>query len=273
MSGDKWRRVRPGEVWTPSADFLNTGMDALDAWKAEQQKRLHEKTPSIRQAGIVLVRNDSGADRDQYDILGLGDPIISHSTNAAEFGLRPTFQGEQPTASGYTHKFCLLLEPIADGKFGYAMVDGVWPAKVEVGNALMPFADVSQDSGVGTSPVDYTLTAGLMGAAEILAIESGTGTKYGLVRLGQSAAISCWGTLDGPLGGSGTSRIESQDVSVYLDGSATWDADSAINVTAHAPPVLQDPDELPTDSWARVTWDRVYRRWVATAAECVPEGT
>jgi len=70
---------------------------------------------------------------------------------------------------------------------------------------------------------------------------------------------SYWGTLDGALAAAGSAAV-----SVY---TAIPLADSGINVTAYAPPVLT-VGSLDADGWVRITWFPDLGRWYVVSAEC-----
>ena len=56
--------------------------------------------PERRDADVVLVRNDSGADVGRFGILGIGGPIITPEDNLDEFKRMVAVSGVTPHCSG-----------------------------------------------------------------------------------------------------------------------------------------------------------------------------
>ena len=61
----------------PAATF-NAMIDAARDHQQRHQGREQTSFPAFRQSGIVLARNDSGSDRDRFDVLGI-DPEVADS--------------------------------------------------------------------------------------------------------------------------------------------------------------------------------------------------
>ncbi len=154
----------------------------VDAARAHLQDQLSRDAPGGataggRQTGIVLVRNDSGADQGRFAALGVDGPIILPGDNADEFKRQVALKGVMPTID-HVGKFIVLDEPLKTGAIGRAYIDGVCPASVDIVNEADRFADVVPDT--------TTLRSGPTGAAEILWAEAGTGTKWTIIRLGNA---------------------------------------------------------------------------------------
>jgi len=124
----------------------------------------------------VHVKNASGADRARFAVLGIDSPIFSPSEAADNFANQVALVGVTPTAD-HAGKFVVLLEPIADGEIGQAVVSGVTPVKVNVTDEAHTRADVQ------AGQAGY-LASGDSGSALILWKEAGTGEKWALVNLG-----------------------------------------------------------------------------------------
>jgi len=138
-------------------------------------------TAVVKRSGIIQVKNSSGADRNQCEVLGIDVP------NTLPTDDLPTFQGGvsvnavTPVAANHTAKFAILLEPIKAGAIGLACAAGVAPVQVNVVSATDTYADVND--GTATS-----LRSGSSGAARILWKDSGTGIKWAIVRIGPAAS-------------------------------------------------------------------------------------
>jgi hypothetical protein len=137
--------------------------------------------PPLRSAGLVLVKNNSGADRVSFEVLGIDAPLYTPTESAQEFNNQVVLKGITPTSAHYG-KFVVLAEPIDSGEIGRAYIDGVCPALLNVAVDADPddYAEVDPDA---TDPTDY-LKPGATGSARVLWRESGTGTKKAIVQLG-----------------------------------------------------------------------------------------
>ena len=66
--GDTFTKVKPGDPLAIPAATFNTMIGAARDYQQRLQDREQTSFPAFRQSGIVLVRNDSGADRDRFDV-------------------------------------------------------------------------------------------------------------------------------------------------------------------------------------------------------------
>ncbi len=90
----------------------------------------------------MLVKNSSGADRGQFDVLGITRPLFAPSVAFQESKNRIVLDCTSPRTSSHTGKFVVLAEPIKAGQVGRAFASGVFPAKLEIVSAGNKFADV-----------------------------------------------------------------------------------------------------------------------------------
>jgi len=140
---DAFRKVQRGDPLAIPAAAYNAFLDvALDHRRRQQTTRRQDQR-EFRQTGIALVRNDSGADRERFDVLGLAGPIIRPTDNADEFQNRVAFKGVVPTAD-HGGSFAVLLEPLAPGAVGRACLDGVCAARVEMADETHGFAEAAE---------------------------------------------------------------------------------------------------------------------------------
>lgn len=170
-------KVQSGEKLRIPAAAYNAFIDTALDLRRRQQAAQQNSTPEARQTGIILVRNDSGADRGRFDVLGISGVVITPTDNADAFKSKSGLTGVTPTEAQHGGRFVVLLEPIASGKIGQACAAGVTVSRVDVTDADHLFADVSD----GTAA---QLKSGESGAAVILWKESGTGVKWAVVRIG-----------------------------------------------------------------------------------------
>jgi hypothetical protein len=129
--GDAFKKVQAGQRIAITAEAYNAFIDAAQAVREHKQFGT-EASQFFRQSGIVKVKNASGADQARFAVLGLSEPIILPAANAAEFKRQVTFEGVVPAKDEHEGKFAVLLEPIADGKIGLAVIAGVVPVRLKV---------------------------------------------------------------------------------------------------------------------------------------------
>lgn len=172
-------KVKPGERLRIPAETWNTFIDVADAWR-RQRHAVHRKPQHDGpQTGIVLVRNESGAARPRFGVLGIDGPILDPEDSLAGFQERPTVRGVVPTAE-HVGRFVVLLEPLADGAIGRASVDGICIARVEMSSAGDRLADCAagQTEKLVANPAG---TARLLWVAEAATYPS---TGWAIVQLG-----------------------------------------------------------------------------------------
>ena len=172
------RKVNPGEPLRIPAGTYNTFIDTANAVRSGQAAGAG--TPSDRfEPGVVLIQNASGAARARFEVLQVSGALITPAANLAEFQRTRGLTGVMPTQAN--DRFVVLLEPIRSNEIGRAMVVGVVPVQVNV-------TDASHTCAVATASDATKLTSGHTGAALVWK-ESGTGTKWALVRLGGDGGI------------------------------------------------------------------------------------
>jgi len=191
---DVFNKVSPGDPLRIKAGTWNGVMDATRAVLAGRPAGLGSALPGVgtplRDAVTILVRNDSGSDLDPLSVVGLGAPVVTPTDNETEFRENAALAASVPDADTDAGRFAILLEGIPAGEFGRALLAGVTAVKLQVGDADHRFADVTDGDA-------SKLTTAEAGGAQILWKEAGTGTKWGLVRLGvpDGAAAGLWAKL------------------------------------------------------------------------------
>jgi hypothetical protein len=197
-----------------SASDWNACLEAAKAHRLGGDLEAGQVRQRVKPNVEMLVRNDSGSDIDRLAVLGISQPVITPSSNIHEFEFNFAFSGVTPEE---THRGNLAVtsEPIAAGKIGRAYIDGIVVCRVEVSHEIIMRADVG--------PGDSTkLDASLIGAWQILWKESGTGTKWAIVRIAPPSDVNLVGKTNAAItaGASGS-------VSIWLN-----DEDSGIDMTA-----------------------------------------
>lgn len=154
-------------------------LDAAVAHRQRQANISRDTSAVHQQADIVLVRNDSGSPRQQFDILGIDGPIISPDANETEFRSRVALKGVTPGES-HIGRFVVLAEPLANGKIGKAFVAGACPVKLNVDDDKeWRYAEIADG-------VTANLKVSMQGSAGILWRAGGTGVQWAVVRLGKA---------------------------------------------------------------------------------------
>jgi hypothetical protein len=131
MAGDAFKKVQPGQRLEITAEAFNAFLDAARAAR-EHKVFGTDASQFFRQSGIVKLKNTSGADQGRFAVLGLSEPIIFPADNPAEFKRQVTFEGVVPAKNDHKGKFAVLLEPVAAGKIGLAVIAGVVPVRLQV---------------------------------------------------------------------------------------------------------------------------------------------
>jgi len=154
------KKVLPGDRLKVLATTFNTMIDAARDFQSRQLNRSRQRQTDQRKADIISVRNDSGGDVGQFDVLEFSAPLFAPSYNAAEFKQRVMAKGVAPVEDG-NGKFVVALEPIAKGKIGKAVVVGAAVARVRMASESHGYADVAEKR-------TNCLESGASGAARIL---------------------------------------------------------------------------------------------------------
>ncbi|MCG3128250.1 MAG: hypothetical protein CHACPFDD_03127 [Phycisphaerae bacterium] len=162
MAGPMQKVKRGDPLVIPAATF-NTFIDAARDFQQRQRSARRDAVREQRDTGIVLVRNESGADRERFDVLGIEGPIIERVDNEDEFKQRVALRGVVPS-SPHPGKFAILLEPAKDQAIVRACVDGVCVVRVR----MVDEAHTSADIAVG---VASRLDSGDSGTARLLWVE------------------------------------------------------------------------------------------------------
>jgi len=214
------QHVESGQPFRPKAGDWNAFCDAARAHQGGARPPKARPMPGPADGGVVLVRNGSGAGRDQFDVLALGAPVITPADNESAFRQRPAFEGGTPSVPDDLGEFAVLLEPIPAGRIGRARAAGVCQVKVDVAEGWedYEYADVADATGY--------LRLRPFGSARILWKASGTGVVWAVVRLGQAREPDgLWAEITGgdQAGGwtwteaiSGGSRNSTDDGKAYL---------------------------------------------------------
>lgn len=215
-------KVRPGDPLRMPAATLN---NAIDAARAERGHRFDRDRPgaitSLYSPAIVRILNQTGSSLDVGSVVKLGSPIIDPTENLDEWQAKPSFAGEVPDADD--NHFAVLLEPIAAGEIGRAVVDGMAQVRIDV-------ADEGHGFAAPAASFTDQLASASTGAAKILWKEAGTGLKRATVQLGPAGAAGASpisvSPTNPPTGSPVAGTIEVVLISghplLYVYGGASW---------------------------------------------------
>ena len=205
---DDLAKVSSGDPLRIPAKVWNLVIDAVRAHLSQAGPSGGSGGFASSDSGVVMVRNDSGADRDAFNVLGIDDVEFDPATDLESFQYYPILSGITPTVADHAGRFVVLLDPVAAGEIGRAVASGVVPVQVDVVAESDTFADV-KDGDVAS------LASGATGSATILWKPAGTGLKWCIVRLGGGAIAG-----DGlPPGGTTGQALEKLS---NADGDAGW---------------------------------------------------
>lgn len=135
QGGDFLGKVRAGQKLEISASAWNEIMDAV-AWV--RQQRGGGRTPPQIQAGMLSVRNETGADlTDRFNIVRIMQPVVfpSEEDTAEQQALALlTFQNNLclVAASPAENQPFAIVGPLAEGRIGAAVADGLTQCRIRV---------------------------------------------------------------------------------------------------------------------------------------------
>lgn len=156
-------------------DKLNEAVEAVETFG------FRAGPPAALPAGLIPIRNTTGADVARFDILGIDAPVISAADNAEAYITIAGFDGITPILFDHALKFVIVPAPIPTGGFGYGVATGLVAAKVDIRSAEHTHAGIRSSGGPPTLWSDFG------GPGRIISQESGTGEKYCLLDLQPSA--------------------------------------------------------------------------------------
>ena len=247
--GDPLKKVLPGQELAIPAEAYNAFVDAAMACRGNRSLGTSVSTPGGLSSSVIKVKNNTAGALDRFAAVGLESLAITPSGSLQNFQNTPVFNVVAPGSATYLGKFAVLQEPLPAAYIGDAIVSGVTVAQITVNHASHDRADVNPSGGAA-------LVSAFYGAAEILYVESGTGAKWAVLRLGAFVAPLLKAKADAQIavGSSGS-------VTVYRNGSATE------AVTAHLN-WMDGNQAVAAASELLIQYFRDESKWVIVGAEC-----
>jgi len=192
--GDALKKVQAGQPLAISAEAFNSFIDAARAVRANRHDVAQDPGLDFRQSGIIKVKNNSGADRARFDVLGIEAPLFDPAVSLDSFKARVAVTGITPDPEKHFAKFVVLAEPLKAGAIGWGCASGLTVARVKINGESDPRADVGDTADA--------LASGHSGAALILWKEpAGSGPRWALIKIGLP---QIGGSGSGSGSGSGT---------------------------------------------------------------------
>jgi len=233
-------KVKAGDSVVIQASTWNAFIDAANFTKQMRQNQFGGSLKSGYGAGVVPLKNCESQTYDRFSAMVLTGICVTPETNESEFLSCPSvFQGNRMTEDREGRPYAILLEPIAAGQIGRAMILGVVPAKVTVKDTEDEYAVPKTGSSTGE------LESSPTGVARILWKASGGGMQWCLLQLGgagagagEDKALMCKVS-------SGTASAGYQ-VTVYPNGRT--DEGASYSALLFLPDVALDSD-LPAGTW------------------------
>ncbi len=218
------KRVAPGEDLEISARDYNLIVDAVNDWHSRRQDGFgRTASAEFAQSGVILVRNDSGASRGRFSVLGIDDSILDPAHALPAFQSRVALSGILPDEEEHVGRWVVTLEPLAAGAIGRAVASGIVAARVNVLDVNAQFAEIEDGNAT-------RLQAATSGTAQIVWRQSGAGTKWAVIRIGAgggSSSSTYEGYLDGTLSAAtqwvSANTAATAEMTIYVAGVATAD--------------------------------------------------
>ena len=234
-------KVRQGESVFIKASTWNAFVDAANYVKEQRQNSHGVGLKSGIGGGIVPLKNMEETAYPRFSALVITGVAVSPSANEDEFVSCPTvFEGQRMTTEREDMPYAILLEPIAAGEIGRAMLLGLTTAKVSIGSSDHQYAVPKANSD------DGALESSETGVARILWKAGGSGTQWCVLQLG------------GAGGGKGDEKVamcrvtggtsqSGYSVQVFPNGRTDSGSYSYLS-TLFGPDIALDSD-LPTGTW------------------------
>ncbi|MFQ5733660.1 MAG: hypothetical protein ACE5KM_17115 [Planctomycetaceae bacterium] len=208
MAGDNFRKRRSGDLFTMKAPLYNALIDAARRTKQNRHDVAGNFQPEFRSSTIVAIRNSSGVDRPRNGILGVAGPIIAPADNIDEFRLRVALDGTAPTLA-HVGRWAVLIEPLAAGAIGRAVVSGLAICQIAMRNAGHQYVEINA-AGL--------LESGDSGSARIVWVENTTGTQWAVINIDAPRTLQAKFELIDDLEEGGTANA----FLLYQDNLGNW---------------------------------------------------
>lgn len=173
------KKVKPGDKLQIPAQTYNLFVDAALDFRGRQHDVAAPPGGWIA-SEKVKIKNSSGSDVARFQILGIDGVVFDPQDALQTFQQEVVLSGVAPILGIHAGgRFVICAGPIPNGTIGTAWCSGICPVQINVTNEYHSYADVIHEE------VAYLASASI-GPCFILWKESGTGTKWAVVRFGGS---------------------------------------------------------------------------------------
>lgn len=173
MPGDDFKKRSSGDPFVMKAPLYNALIDAARQTKQNRHDVGGNFQPDQRCSTIVPIRNGSGADKSRGGLLGIAGPIIGPSGNFDEFLHKVALEGAAPTLA-HVARWAVLIEPIAAGAIGRAVVSGLAICQITMRNDKHQYVEITSSG---------ELESGDSGSARIVWVAGTSGTQWAVINI------------------------------------------------------------------------------------------
>lgn len=175
MPGDAFNTVVSGQPLVIPAEAYNAFIQAALA-EINRRAALERKwDPLAPQRTIIPVKNNTGSDRERFDVAAVSQPIFDVTDDEGKE--RPATLGAKPDPATMLGKIAVFLEPAKVDEVARCCVAGVTVARVDFGEKWHEWADFKKDE---CEKLESRVEPG---GAYVLWSPGQTGTQMCLVRL------------------------------------------------------------------------------------------
>jgi hypothetical protein len=178
-----FERRKPGDHVVHSATEINAWNDAALAHR-DTQRSIATIEGSNLPFGVVLVRNDSGQDRERFEVLALDAPLFAD--NSTGFKQVPAFKGVKPdpeNKASHRSRVAILAAPLAKDAIGRAYIRGRMWMTMQVLDVAHTRARVLDN---------HKLQSGYFGPVRILGCNTASDEALCLVDIDWHDGGHCW---------------------------------------------------------------------------------
>jgi hypothetical protein len=214
----------------PARDW--NGLQAVLAqYRGERLSQQSDELRTLVGHGVIWIKNISDAKVNEFEVLGLDEPVTTKADNETEFKYNLFWKATKPsTTTPHYGKYVVLQEPAESQGFARAIIHGITLVKLNITHASDSYVEIEHE-------VTATLKTSALGSSRILWKTSGTGSsdKWGLIRLGEPSgeilvknstgsaiAAGSSGTATVHTGTAGSESSTGQTITVYNRTSVSW---------------------------------------------------
>lgn len=223
--------VSPGQRLRIPASEWNELQAVLAHHRGQRTSQDTDELRTLAGHGVIQIKNITAAKVNEFEVLGLDEPVTTLAQNEAEFKYNLFWKATTPsTSTPHYGKYVVLQEPAEPQGFARAIIHGITLVKLNITHASDSYCEIANN-------VTANLTTSALGSSRILWKSSGTGSsdKWGLIRLGETSGEILVKNVTGSAiagGASGTATVYSgtplsetstgQTLTVYNRTSVSW---------------------------------------------------